>query len=306
MGEVERRTRSKERDGENSTRNASRRAIPNATRSAGVVRVSFSSLFCDTVRRAIRIVILLSPGGRVFLRERKAVILLSPGGRARVCRHTPPGERRLLEPRASGAGRIWQRHRRLHPSHRRRRRPRRQRRWQPTSPRGTPAPPPPRPPGPLGAPGPWSWRSARGVLHGAQVARGRAVEVAWAADERRLLDARGWTVLLGVAVPTVGAVDAETELVHVAVLDVLQGVLEGTVGLPALVILGEESARGHARLVELMQEAAVVALHAQATEPVAAHRLGGEGGTGGSIHGLGWRCGDGGTARGGRASDLAP
>ena len=169
-----------------------------------------------------------------------------------------------------------------------------------------PAPPAPPPPRPSRRPGPLVLAQREGVLHGAQVARGRAVEVAWAADERRLLDARGWTVLLGVAVPTVGAVDAETELVHVAVLDVLQGVLEGTVGLPALVILGEESARGHARLVELMQEAAVVALHAQATEPVAAHRLGGEGGTGGSIHGLGWRCGDGGTARGGRASDLAP
>jgi hypothetical protein len=77
-------------------------------------------------------------------------------------------------------------------------------------------------------------------------------------------------------VPAVRAVNAKTKLVHVTVLHVLERVLERTIGLLALVVLGEESARGHALFVELMQEAAVVPLHAQASKPVAADRLGDE------------------------------
>jgi hypothetical protein len=68
-------------------------------------------------------------------------------------------------------------------------------------------------------------------------------------------------------------VDAEAQLEHVAVLDVLQRMLERAVRLLALVILGVKAAGGHALLVELMQETAVVALHAQAAEPVSTHRL---------------------------------
>jgi hypothetical protein len=97
--------------------------------------------------------------------------------------------------------------------------------------------------------------------------------MSWPAEERRVGDVRRVTIRARVPVPAVGPVDAEAKLVHVAVLDVLQRVLERTVGLLALVVLGEEAARRHALLVELVQEPALVALHAQAAQPVAAHRL---------------------------------
>ena len=55
-------------------------------------------------------------------------------------------------------------------------------------------------------------------------------------------------------VPAVRAVNAKTKLVHVTVLHVLERVLERTIGLLALVVLGEESARGHALFVELIRK----------------------------------------------------
>ena len=49
--------------------------------------------------------------------------------------------------------------------------------------------------------------------------------------------------------------------------------LERTIWLLALSILGEEPAGGHTLLVKLMQEAAAVAFHAQAAKPMPADRL---------------------------------
>lgn len=49
--------------------------------------------------------------------------------------------------------------------------------------------------------------------------------------------------------------------------------LIGAVGLAALAKVAEEAADGHAGLVELVQEPARVALHAEAAQPVPAHRL---------------------------------
>ena len=56
-------------------------------------------------------------------------------------------------------------------------------------------------------------------------------------------------------------------------LHIVHAVLEGAVGLLALAKLDEGAADGHARRVVLVQEAAVVALHAQVLQPVRAHRL---------------------------------
>lgn len=56
-------------------------------------------------------------------------------------------------------------------------------------------------------------------------------------------------------------------------LHVIQGVLVGAVRLLALPIAQQRSADGHLRGVKLVQEAALVALHAEALEPVGAHSL---------------------------------
>lgn len=61
--------------------------------------------------------------------------------------------------------------------------------------------------------------------------------------------------------------------IHVALLDVFIGVLVHAVLLAALPVEPEEAAHGHPRLVVLMEEAAGVSLHAQAAQPVPAHRL---------------------------------
>ena len=70
-----------------------------------------------------------------------------------------------------------------------------------------------------------------------------------------------------------GAVDAEAELVHVALFDLLGGVLVGAVGLLAGAELEQVAAHGHAVGVKLVEEAAGVALHAQPAQPVGAHGL---------------------------------
>lgn len=74
-------------------------------------------------------------------------------------------------------------------------------------------------------------------------------------------------------VPAMWAIRAKPHLVHVALLDVVVGVLVSAIGLPALAEVAEEAAYGHARLVELVQESAGLSLHAQAPQPVPAHRL---------------------------------
>jgi hypothetical protein len=70
----------------------------------------------------------------------------------------------------------------------------------------------------------------------------------------------------------------ESELIrdlssHVALLDVIVRVLVGAVRLAALAKVAEEAADGHAGLVKLVEEPARLALHAQAPQPVPAHRL---------------------------------
>jgi len=74
-------------------------------------------------------------------------------------------------------------------------------------------------------------------------------------------------------VPAIRAIGAKPHLVHVALLDVVVRVLIGAVGLAALAEVPEEAADGHAGLVELVQEPARVALHAEPAQPVPAHRL---------------------------------
>jgi hypothetical protein len=62
-------------------------------------------------------------------------------------------------------------------------------------------------------------------------------------------------------------------LSHIALLDVVVRVLVGAVRLAALAKVAEEAAHGHPGLVELVEEAARLALHAQAPQLVPAHRL---------------------------------
>ena len=73
--------------------------------------------------------------------------------------------------------------------------------------------------------------------------------------------------------PTQVPVYTEPELEHVTILHVLQRVLVRTIRLLALPVLGVKPTRGHARLVELMQESARVSFHAQVSQPVPADRL---------------------------------
>lgn len=79
--------------------------------------------------------------------------------------------------------------------------------------------------------------------------------------------------MLLVAEATLRSVDAEAKFVHVAVLDVLVRVLEGAVRLLALAVLGEKAAHRHTAGLELVQEPAGVALHAETAQPVATDSL---------------------------------
>lgn len=74
-------------------------------------------------------------------------------------------------------------------------------------------------------------------------------------------------------VPAIRTIGTKPHLVHVALLDVVVRVLVRAVGLAALAEVAEEAADGHAGLVELVQEPARLALHAEAAKPVPAHRL---------------------------------
>lgn len=65
----------------------------------------------------------------------------------------------------------------------------------------------------------------------------------------------------------------KSQLVHVTLLDVFIGVLIHAILFSALPIEPKEPAHRHPRLVVLVQEPARVALHAQAAQPVPAHRL---------------------------------
>lgn len=111
-------------------------------------------------------------------------------------------------------------------------------------------------------------------------------------------------------VPTVWAIRTESQLVHVTLFDVIEGVLVYTVLLTTLAMEAEEAADGHPCLVVLVEKSAGLSLHAQAPKPVPAHRLpeaaawaaasgGGVGGcgarrsrvTGGGVGGNDERCG---------------
>lgn len=70
-----------------------------------------------------------------------------------------------------------------------------------------------------------------------------------------------------------GAVDAESQLVHVALLDFLCAVLVRAVDVFAHAGLQQVAADGHARRIKLVQEAAGLPFHAQSAQPVGAHRL---------------------------------
>ena len=85
-----------------------------------------------------------------------------------------------------------------------------------------------------------------------------------------------------VAVPTGRPVDTKAEAIHVALLDIVQGVLVRAVGLPARAVPQHRLARRHAFGVELVQKAAGVPFHAQSLDPVRAHRLQ-RGGVGGVV-----------------------
>lgn len=63
-------------------------------------------------------------------------------------------------------------------------------------------------------------------------------------------------------VPAIRTIGTKPHLVHVALLDVVVRVLVRAVGLAALAEVAEETADGHAGLVELVQEPARLALHA--------------------------------------------
>ena len=66
---------------------------------------------------------------------------------------------------------------------------------------------------------------------------------------------------------------AEAQLVHITVLNVVHGVLVWAVDLLADPKLHEIPADGHLGEVILVEEAASVSLHAEAPQPVCAHRL---------------------------------
>lgn len=60
---------------------------------------------------------------------------------------------------------------------------------------------------------------------------------------------------------------------HIALLDVLVGMLIDAVLLPALPVNPKEPAHGHPGLVVLMKKSARIPFHAQAPQPVPTHRL---------------------------------
>jgi hypothetical protein len=76
-----------------------------------------------------------------------------------------------------------------------------------------------------------------------------------------------------VPVPTLRAIHAKPELEHVALLDLLQVVLERAIELDAFSRFQEVAAHGHAAAVELVQKAAAVALHAHPPQPIGADGL---------------------------------
>mmetsp|Transcript_7988 Transcript_7988/g.32444 ORF Transcript_7988/g.32444 Transcript_7988/m.32444 type:complete len:217 (+) Transcript_7988:575-1225(+) len=111
------------------------------------------------------------------------------------------------------------------------------------------------------------------LRHGAVMHRCASTRNARQPQLDRLKDGRRRAWQLDVAVPAVRPVYAPAELVHVALLHLLLDVLEGTVRLVALAEAAEVLADGHLLRDGLMQEGAVVALHAEPPEPVPAHDL---------------------------------
>lgn len=69
------------------------------------------------------------------------------------------------------------------------------------------------------------------------------------------------------------AVDTESELVHVALLDLLHAVLVGAVHILAHPILQQVPAHRHAGWVKLVQKTTGIAFHAESSQPVCAHGL---------------------------------
>ena len=101
----------------------------------------------------------------------------------------------------------------------------------------------------------------------------RPVQMSRLSNQRLFFHRRRRSRQFHVSKPAQRPVNAEPELVHVAILHVLQRVLVRTIRFLALAVLCEKPTRGHAGLVELVQEPARVALHAQVSQPVPAHGL---------------------------------
>merc|ERR1712078_230141 len=69
------------------------------------------------------------------------------------------------------------------------------------------------------------------------------------------------------------AVNAETEVVHVALLHFLTRVLEDALRLAANSKLREEAAHGHPVLIKLVEESTLLPFHTKSSQPVPTDRL---------------------------------
>lgn len=111
---------------------------------------------------------------------------------------------------------------------------------------------------------------------------------------------------LGMPIPAVWTIRTKPQLVHIALLDILIGVLVNAILLPALSIKSKKPTYRHSRLVILVKETAGVAFHAKASKPVPTYslpeapsprldvrraRVAVVGGIGGCVCGVGGSCG---------------
>ena len=74
-------------------------------------------------------------------------------------------------------------------------------------------------------------------------------------------------------VPAVIAVDTESKFKHVAFFDIVQGMLEKTIGFFTDTVFQHSATDRHALRVELMEKTTGIAFHAEALQPVRTHRL---------------------------------
>lgn len=75
------------------------------------------------------------------------------------------------------------------------------------------------------------------------------------------------------SIPALRSIWAKPHLIHVALLDILKGMLVDTVGLMALPILGEKPANWHTASVQLVQKTTGISFHAQSPQPMPADSL---------------------------------